>query len=245
VCESLGLFPVETASPATYALAGMAGMLAAVAHCPLTAFLLIFELTQDYKVILPVMLVAILATVGSQYFQRDSIYALRLRQMGLKLGVYSDMTLLSRLNVTQVPLAPAVTVHPQDPVQKLLDLAEQYSVTDYAVVDDNNQYVGMVVGEDIKTTLLEREAIPLMIVEEVMRTDLPTVSPEMTLDVVMDKFSSHEHQGQRHDHALAPDEALPPGDRSGVGRVQGVGSRVQKKPRDEAVRGRIPGCDAI
>jgi len=188
----LGLMPIATATPATYALAGMAGLLAATAHCPLTAFLLIFELTQDYKVILPVMIVATLATVGSQFLHSDSIYTHRLRQMGIRFGAYSDMTLLSRLNVGDVPLAPAVTVHPSDPVQRLLDLAEQYAVTDYAVVDDHGCYTGMVVGEDVKTTLMEREAIPLMIVGEVMRTDLPTATADQSLDVVLDKFSNHE-----------------------------------------------------
>jgi len=190
--EQAGLMPIDTATPATYALAGMAGLLAATAHCPLTAFLLIFELTQDYKVILPVMIVAILGTVGAQFLHRDSIYTHRLRQLGIRFGAYSDMTLLSKLSVSHVPLAPAVTVHPSDPVQRLIDLAEQYAVTDYAVVDDNGCYTGMVVGDDVKTTLMEREAIPLMIVAEVMRTDLPTVTAEQSLEVVLDKFSNHE-----------------------------------------------------
>jgi len=190
--RQLGLMPTATATPATYALAGMAGLLAATAHCPLTAFLLIFELTQDYKVILPVMIVAILGTVGAQFLHRDSIYTHKLRQLGIRFGAYSDMTLLSRLTVSDVPLSPAVTVHPTDPAQQLIDLAEQHAVTDYAVIDDNGCYAGMVVGEDVKVTLLEREAIPLMIVAEVMRTDLPTVSADQSLDVVLDKFANHE-----------------------------------------------------
>ncbi len=50
----------------------------------------------------------------------------------------------------------------------------------------------MVVGEDLRTTLLQREAIPLMIVGELMRTNLPTVEPYETLDTVLEKFSRHE-----------------------------------------------------
>ncbi len=81
VVQATGWIP--TMSPATYALAGMAGVLAATVHCPLTAFLLVFELTRDYKVILPVMLVAILATVVAQMFHRDSVYTLALRHRGM------------------------------------------------------------------------------------------------------------------------------------------------------------------
>ncbi len=179
-------------NPATYALAGMAGAIAAVAHCPLTAFLLVFEMTRDYKVILPVMFVAIVATVVAQTFSRDSIYAAWLRQMGIRVGLTSDMTLLRRLEVADVPLTPPVAVNPQDPAQRLIELAEDYAATDFVVCDDASRYVGMVCGEDLRTTLVQREAIPLMIVEELMRTNLPTCEAGETLDVVLDKFSQHD-----------------------------------------------------
>jgi len=188
--DAVGLFPGAT--PATYALAGMAGMIAAVAHCPLTAFLLVFEITQDYKVILPMMLVAILATTASQFIQRDSIYQAWLRRRGIRMGTYADMVLLRRLSVQDVPLVPAVIVHPEEPAQRLLELAEDFAVVDYVVCDEQDRYTGMVIGQDVRTTLLQREAIPLMIVGELMRSDLPTCDPCQTLDAVLDKFSTHD-----------------------------------------------------
>jgi len=188
--EAVGLFPGAT--PATYALAGMAGMIAAVAHCPLTAFLLVFEVTQDYKVILPMMLVAILATTASQVIQRDSVYQAWLRRRGIRMGTYADMVLLRRLSVQDVPLVPAVIVHPEEPAQRLLELAEDFAVVDYVVCDDEDCYRGMVIGQDVRTTLVQREAIPLMIVGELMRSDLPTCDAGETLDAVLDKFSKHD-----------------------------------------------------
>ncbi len=186
----LAIFP--GVNPATYALAGMAGALAAVAHCPLTAFLLVFEITKNYKVILPVMLVAILATTCAQFFRRDSIYALWLRQRGVRMGTTADLTLLRRLRVADVELVAAVLVQEDDPAARLVELAEEYATVDFAVCDEHNRYIGMVVGEDLRTTLVQREAIPLMIVGELMRTNLPTVLADETLDVVLDKFSRHD-----------------------------------------------------
>ena len=107
-----------------------------------------------------------------------AFYVLALRERGIRVGTLSDMTVLRRLTVGQVPLTPAVMVRPGDPAQKLLDLAQDYAVSDYVVRNECNQYEGMVVGEDIRTTLLQREAVPLMIVGELMRTDLPTVTGE-------------------------------------------------------------------
>lgn len=188
--RDLGLYP--GLNPATFALAGMAGVLAATVHCPLTAFLLVFEITQDYKVILPTMLVAILATTCSQFFTRDSIYSAWLRKRGVAIGTTADLTQLRRLEARDVNLVPAVVVHPEEPAARLVELAEDYAAVDFAVCNEENCYVGMVVGEDLRTTLVQREAIPLMIVGELMRTNLPTVSPDETLDTVLDKFSRHE-----------------------------------------------------
>lgn len=188
--QKSGVFPGAT--PATYALAGMAGAIAATLHCPLTAFLLVFEITQDYKVILPIMLVAIISTTTAQFMHRDSVYTDILRRKGIRFGQLSDMTLLRRIQVGDVPKQPAILVNADDPAQRLIDLATDFAVSDFVVVDEREHYIGMVVGDDLRTTLVQREAIPLMIVAELMRTNLPTVQGNETLDVVLDKFAKHE-----------------------------------------------------
>lgn len=188
--SELGIFPGAT--PATYALAGMAGVIAATLHCPLTAFLLVFEITQDYKVILPVMLVAIVSTTCAQFLHRDSIYSDFLRRKGIRVGQLADMTLLRRMTVADVPISQAVSVMPSDPAQRLVDLATDHAVNDFVVIDEKQRCIGMVVGDDLRTALVQREAVPLMIVAELMRSDLPTVRQGQTLDLVLDMFAKHE-----------------------------------------------------
>jgi len=179
-------------TPATYALTGMAGVLAASVHCPLTAFLLVFELTGDEKAIIPAMLVAVLAVVVAQALHSESIYTIALRHRGIHMGSLSDMTLLRRLSVADVPLAPPVIVYRGEPAQRLIDLGQDYAVVDYVVCDEQDRYLGMVVGADVRSVLMQREAIPLMIVDELERADLPTVSQDEPLDTVLDKFSRHD-----------------------------------------------------
>ena len=188
--NQLNIFPGQT--PATYALAGMAGVIAATLHCPLTAFLLVFEITQDYKVILPVMLVAIVSTTCAQFLHRDSIYSDLLRKKGIRFGQLADMTLLRRMTVSDVATSQAVLIAESDPAQRLIDLASEFAVNDFVVANASGQYTGMVVGDDVRTTLVQREAVPLMIVAELMRKDLPTVRPGDTLDIVLDMFAKHE-----------------------------------------------------
>jgi CIC family chloride channel protein len=188
--QQMGLLPGAT--PATYALAGMAGVLAATVHCPLSAFLLVFELTRDYKVILPVMLVAIVATTIAQMLFRHSTYTHVLAEMGFRFANYSDLAVLQRLTVDDVSLTPAVITRPTDPAHNLLKLAENPLVEDFVVCDEKGQYLGLVTGEELRTALLGQEALPLLVVGDLLRTDPPLVAREDALDAVLDKFSQHD-----------------------------------------------------
>jgi CBS domain-containing protein len=62
-------------------------------------------------------------------------------------------------------------------------------VPDFVVVNQDGEYMGMVTGADMRTALIDREAIPLLLVAELVRTDIPTVHPDETLDTVLDKFA--------------------------------------------------------
>ena len=63
---------------------------------------------------------------------------------------------------------------------------------DFVVVDDRDRYIGMVTGADLSAALVYREAIPLLQVHEMQRVDLPTVTMDESLDLVLDKFSKHD-----------------------------------------------------
>ena len=104
----------------------------------------------------------------------------------------SDLTILRRLVASDVPLVAPVFVHPNDSAERLLELSERMSVSDFVVTGPGDRYLGMVTGSDLKEALVYREALPLLQVHELQRTDLPTVKPEETLDVVLDKFSAHD-----------------------------------------------------
>lgn len=78
-----GLLPADTAAAGAYGLVGMAAVFAAAGRAPITAVLIVFELTGDYKIILPLMLAVIVATGLSHLLSADSIYTLKLRRRGI------------------------------------------------------------------------------------------------------------------------------------------------------------------
>ncbi len=187
VLYKLGL--IDQSSASAYAIVGMAAVVAGTTHAPLTSIVILYELTRDPRVVLPIMFAAIVATGVAKHAFRESIYTLKLHRRGVRVGRLADLTILRRIQADQVDSIPAPIVHPEDPLHKLLEMAEEYESPDFVVVDDDDQYAGMVVADDIKTALLQPEAVPLLLVTELSRGGVPSVAPGETLDCVMDKFA--------------------------------------------------------
>ncbi|MCC7388002.1 MAG: chloride channel protein [Phycisphaerales bacterium] len=192
--ETIHLIPAGS-TPASYALVGMAAVVAGSTHAPLTAILILFEMTRNIYVVLPIMLAAVVSTAVAQLIERDSIYTFKLRRSGLTIGGARDLTVLRRVVVAECDLSalPPDPIYASDPLSKLITLHAHHHIPDFVVVEQGTgAYIGMVTAADIRSALLDREAIPLLLVAEVMRTDLPTVQREETLDTVLDKFAHHE-----------------------------------------------------
>lgn len=199
--------------PLVYALIGMGAVLAAVVHAPLAAVLILFEVTRQNGVMLPGMLSCVVAAGVARVIFRDSIYTLGLRQRGVAVGSAGDLALLRRMSVEQVPLEPAAVVRAGDPFQHILDLIESTGAGDFVVVDGQGIYAGMVVGEDIQTALIQHEAVPLLLVGELMRPEIPLVRTADDLAAVLAIFTRHDI------------DRLPVGTGIGPGRVIGLISR--------------------
>jgi CIC family chloride channel protein len=178
-------------SPGAYALVGMAAVVAGSIRAPLTATLILFELTRDYRVILPIMIAGAVALAIAQRAEPSSIYTLKLLRRGIRFGTGPELRILQQISVQDIPRLEAVVVRPDDPVDELLRLGREHDATDFVVVDDKGLYLGMVTGETLRIALLEAEALPLLLVSELVRDDLPAVGLDETLDVVLDKFAGH------------------------------------------------------
>jgi CIC family chloride channel protein len=185
--EWVGL--LEHGTPARFALVGMAAMVASVTHAPLTGILIVYELTRHYQIILPLMLAAVVATVVARWLCRDSIYSARLREAGIRLGTSGELTILTRLTIRDLILETPRSVSCHDDAAKLVEQAEQRGAGDFIVLGDEGEYCGMVTNQDLKAALVFRESIPLLQVSELLRSDLPIVGEDETLDVVLEKFS--------------------------------------------------------
>lgn len=95
-----GLFPAYTAGPGAYALVGMGVAFAGIVRSPLTSVIMIFEMTRDYSIIVPLMISNLIAFFISYRLQHEPIYEALATQDGVHLPTAEARTQLLRLRVS-------------------------------------------------------------------------------------------------------------------------------------------------
>ena len=145
----LGAPPIDVGA---LALVGAAAVLAAAAHAPLTAILLAFELTNDYAMVLPLMLATGIAMLVSERLDRDSIYTRALRQRGIVYAEPQDLDLMQTVTVGEVMTARPATVPADLPLSSLIDRFAATGHHGFPVVDPaqgDDRLVGIVTLSDL------------------------------------------------------------------------------------------------
>ncbi|MEE9393113.1 MAG: chloride channel protein [Planctomycetota bacterium] len=112
-------FPGHVAPPGSYALVGMAAVVAATTHAPMSAIFILFELTNDYQLILPLMTTCVLATLFAGRLNKDSIYTAKLRRRGINIAGGQVVDLLRDDQVREIVSQAATTVLPSADIPTL------------------------------------------------------------------------------------------------------------------------------
>ena len=144
------------AEPPAYAIVGMAAVLAASVNAPLTAIALLFELTQNYSIILPLMAAVGVSIwiIGLIQFQQETD-GLNLQQMGMNLAKQNDRELLEQMSIAEIMsssyLALSDSLSVLEAGQKILSNQCHTAL----VLNKQQQLVGIVTLTDIKRNILE------------------------------------------------------------------------------------------
>ncbi len=144
------LFPNWTASPGAYALVGMGAVFGGAARAPVTAVIILFEMTADYRIIIPLMASVGLSTLVSERLCRESIYTLKLRRRGITIGVEEFTDPLMEVTVEQAMTREFPTVSASMPVAELANLLHQSGHHGYPVMDEEGGLMGIVTITDVE-----------------------------------------------------------------------------------------------
>nr|WP_312886939.1 chloride channel protein [Actinocrinis puniceicyclus] len=149
------LLPALAGPPGAYALIGMGAVFAGSARAPITAVVIMFELTGDYTVILPLMAAIALATGASALISRDTIYTLKLRRRGIDLDAPVPAALLPGRTLRDV-MEPAPTPLPEDtPLHKAEDRLSRARHGALPVVGSDGEYMGVLTAQAAAGTLTD------------------------------------------------------------------------------------------
>lgn len=141
---------ISDLKPGAFAVVGMATMFAAVARAPLTAMLIVFEVTgaRDYGLVLPLMLSAILATFLADRALPESVYTLALRRRGIQLAASAEVDILDIVQVGEVMAQRPVVAAPPMSLTEVSHLLQQHRLHGVPVVEDG-RLVGILTSSDI------------------------------------------------------------------------------------------------
>ncbi len=175
--------------PQAYAIAGMAAVMAGVVRAPITAIMLVFEVTNDYRLILPIMLASVTCVFLAEMFEPDGVYALGLRRKGVRLHQGRDIDVMQGLTVHDAMLTPAPTIHADASLLELRDALRKFHAHGISVVDDHNHLIGIVTLTDLQKAY--EAGMVEGYVRDIMIKEVVTTEPDEPL------WTAIRHMGQR------------------------------------------------
>jgi CIC family chloride channel protein len=174
-------------------MVGMGAVVAATTHAPLTAIIIIFEMTGDYKIIPPLMAACVISTVLATRLKRTSIYTEKLRRRGIELFEPLEADVMRRLPVSSAITREPVVVSQKTPFRDLVDLVVHSPQNEFFVVRDGREYVGTISVRQLRRVILDRDWLDqLIIAGDMADITYPSLGPKDNLDLAM-KLFAQEH----------------------------------------------------
>jgi CIC family chloride channel protein len=182
------LFPSVTATPGAYALVGMAGLVAGATHAPITALLIIFEMTSDYRIILPLMVTVVFAALVAGRLFKHSIYTVKLAKRGIELRGGRDIAVLRSHTVAEVMDSRFETIPAATTLQEIFRIIERSRESYFVVVNRHGDMQGILSFQDIRNLLTQHTLDYLVIAQDLVIPDTVVLTTDENLETAYQLF---------------------------------------------------------
>ncbi len=187
------LFPQFSANPGVYAIVGMGAVVAGTTHGLLSAILIVYEMTGDYRIILPIMIAAGLSSWVARHIDPESIYMKKLSRRGETLARGLDMQSLEHVRVRDVMIRNVPTVSYADTLEQIIRVARaNLHIESLPVMDADNKLIGIIRAEDLHRVLDANLEPNLVNAEDIVMKSPLSVSPELNLLEAMRDVGSRD-----------------------------------------------------
>ena len=186
------MFPAYTASSGAYALVGMGAMLAGTMHAPLTAMLMVFEVSDTYQVILPIMFAAVSSAVIAKLFMPQSIYTIPLEKEGIEIGYGINLSIVHRVTAQDILRRKFTRVKHSLLLNDVMKVIEARDQMVFPVVDEGDVFLGVVRFQDVRPVLGDSVALKTLIAADVMVKNAPVLYATDSLDKILKTFELND-----------------------------------------------------
>jgi CIC family chloride channel protein len=184
------LFPQVGVSPGAYAVVGMGVVFAGGTWAAMSAILILFEMTHDYGLILPMMIACVTATIVARRLSADNIYTLKLRRRGIDLEE-SATPGLAHLQVMDIMTRDPETIPADMPLSALLRRVERAGHSGFPVVDGDGALKGLITYAELRDAVaVAGHGTDFIIASDVMRPFQPVIGPDAAVDEAVEKMRS-------------------------------------------------------
>ncbi len=183
------LFPSVTASPGAYSIVGMGAVVSATTHGPLTALLMLFEMTGDYKIILPLMITCIISSIVGRQLFKESIYTLKLVRRGINLEEGKEVNVLKSIKVSEVMNIEVETITEALGLERLSEIISKSKYNSFPVVSDGNKLTGILSFFDYNEAIFDENLKGLVVAKDIATSDVVTISTDDNLYNALEKIT--------------------------------------------------------
>ncbi len=187
-----GLFPGATASPGAYSIVGMGAVVSGTTHGPMSAILILFEMTGDYKIILPLMIACIVSTLASGRLSPESIYTLKLARRGINIRAGKEVNVLRSIPVKDVMSRQVETIPENLTLGKVAERITKSKHNSFPVVDSAGRLIGILSFADYHQILFDEHLHDLIVARDVATTRLVTVRTDDNLYEALERITSRD-----------------------------------------------------
>lgn len=182
------IFPGHTSSPAVYALVGMGACFAGAAHAPITAIFILFEMSDSYEIILPIMATVVVSTLVAHWIKPESVYTAKLKQKGIDITKKDKVDILQAMLIKDVMIRDVQTIPETMTMEELRKQVGTTLHTSLPVINAAGDLTGIVTYKEIHLGIEDSTPDSEMIVRDFMKPNPVTAFPEEPVDRVFKRM---------------------------------------------------------
>jgi len=181
------ILPSTVIPPGAFALVGMAAVFAGTSHAPISAILLLFEMTGNYQILPPLMVTCVISVIMVRWISKPSIYTLKLLRRGIDVEKHIEVDLMDSIIVSEAMIKDVIAVNESETVRNVGLKIKKTNHRGFPVLSEEGKLAGMVTRQDINHALQSGDADSE--VKKVMTKDIIVCFPNESLKTALNKMA--------------------------------------------------------